>query len=301
MATRFAFVDDSGETRLAGFLVPEPGGSVPFPTQAGSGSPVGAVVPTGIGALYVDTDGGGIYIAVGATNADWVQLGGATHFNAPGVYSPPGGNASLNAPANTKAIMTDMAANEGSGNGVFWNAGGDNDGEQVYKVVTGVDGAHELEYNAAGVLTSDGEPIGGSGALLTASLALSSADILSLNSTPVQIVAAPGAGKIINPVAFLAKLTFATTPYDFDDYFSIDYDGNANDDNPPLGAGNNGVDDFLRSSESVIGLADHESAWAIPIANAVNRAMVVRATNGDPVGGDSTVYVELQYTVVTLP
>lgn len=31
MATRFAFVDDSGETRLAGFLVPEPGGSLPDP------------------------------------------------------------------------------------------------------------------------------------------------------------------------------------------------------------------------------------------------------------------------------
>jgi len=40
LATRYQFVDDSGKTRLAGFLVPEPGGSSPVTRELILGNPV---------------------------------------------------------------------------------------------------------------------------------------------------------------------------------------------------------------------------------------------------------------------
>lgn len=54
-------------------------GGLPAWFQSGSGSPVGAVVPNQINAIYVDIDAatpGGFYKALGATNTDWVGVGG---------------------------------------------------------------------------------------------------------------------------------------------------------------------------------------------------------------------------------
>lgn len=48
------------------------GGSVPV--TAGDGSPVGVVTPTTIGALYLDTTNGGLYLAINTTNADWFGI-----------------------------------------------------------------------------------------------------------------------------------------------------------------------------------------------------------------------------------
>jgi hypothetical protein len=50
------------------------GGSQP----SGAGSPVGVVTPSGIGSLYVNETDGTLYIASGATSADWVIVGGVT-------------------------------------------------------------------------------------------------------------------------------------------------------------------------------------------------------------------------------
>jgi hypothetical protein len=46
-----------------------------------------------------------------------------------------------------------------------------------------------------------------------AEVSLTSADILALNSTPITLVAAPGAGKIIVPVSILTQFTYSTAAY----------------------------------------------------------------------------------------
>lgn len=108
------FADDTGQVRLGGEITftdnaNQPGGgSVPVTT--GAGSPVGAVTPTGIGALYLDTTGGGVYEAQGATSADWFACGGNTAGSAPGLDS--GG-------APTTAALVDAAG------GQFLVSGGD--------------------------------------------------------------------------------------------------------------------------------------------------------------------------------
>lgn len=68
-ATSLDVVSESGATGVIG----TGGGSGP---QTGDGPPLGAVVPASIGGTYVDTTNGGLWIAVGATDADWVSVGG---------------------------------------------------------------------------------------------------------------------------------------------------------------------------------------------------------------------------------
>ena len=46
-----------------------------------------------------------------------------------------------------------------------------------------------------------------------AEITLSSAEILALNTTPKQLVAAPGAGKIIVPLQYISTMTFNTVAY----------------------------------------------------------------------------------------
>lgn len=73
-----------GAIHVAGELTfTEPGNQPGANAQSGAGSPAGVVTPDAIGQLYVDTTNGGLYQAVGATNADWAQVGG--RFPAGGV------------------------------------------------------------------------------------------------------------------------------------------------------------------------------------------------------------------------
>jgi hypothetical protein len=50
--------------------------SVPAWLMSGEGSPVDSVTPVQQGAVYQDLTNGGLYLALGATDADWVAYGG---------------------------------------------------------------------------------------------------------------------------------------------------------------------------------------------------------------------------------
>lgn len=49
--------------------------------------------------------------------------------------------------------------------------------------------------------------------ILTTSLSLTSAQILLLNTNPIEIVPAPGAGKVIEVISAFGAITFGTTSY----------------------------------------------------------------------------------------
>jgi hypothetical protein len=73
--------DIEGEVRLTGtadFTDPanQPSGPGGLFMPPHAGSPQGAVIPTGIGYLIIDTTTGALWQAVGATNTDWVNIGG---------------------------------------------------------------------------------------------------------------------------------------------------------------------------------------------------------------------------------
>lgn len=165
------------------------GGSLPsgWNLQAGAGSPVGSVTPTAKGALYLATTSGALYLAVGVTSADWVGVGGPTS-DAMGVASSV--VAILAAAAGQDALLTDMGAVVGSGNGAYWNYDGAVDGEQNWRVVTGVAGAHNLDFDKDGALTVDGSPVGGSQPSDRARYAFATPpadnDLVEWNPTPEQ-------------------------------------------------------------------------------------------------------------------
>src|SRR5689334_12942887 len=51
------------------------------------------------------------------------------------------------------------------------------------------------------------------GAVQTAIVTLSSAQLLHLHATAVQLVPAPGAGNVIKPISFTLEYKFGTAPY----------------------------------------------------------------------------------------
>lgn len=124
MATRFAFVDDSGETRLAGFLVPEPGGSLPVPFTSGDGPPIGVATPASIGAMYADTTNGALWVALGVTDADWRCVGGSDGDtnSGSGVFTTLAGGINVVAGSGGNAQMT----GQGNGDGYKYDDNADN-------------------------------------------------------------------------------------------------------------------------------------------------------------------------------
>jgi hypothetical protein len=105
VTTQCTFTDESGEVRLEG-TIGAPGATAANVLTAGgaggtswsppsgagglfmashAGTPVLAVIPTGVGYLIVDSTNGALYQATGLTNADWVQIGGLVATASTGV------------------------------------------------------------------------------------------------------------------------------------------------------------------------------------------------------------------------
>jgi len=110
------FTDESGEVRLDGELNFTDDGNQPAAgkTQSGAGTPLAIVTPADIGALYTDTTNGGLYIAFGATNADWLIVGGVADGNPIGSASADSG-AALVTGVDGAVIEADA---DGSGGGI---------------------------------------------------------------------------------------------------------------------------------------------------------------------------------------
>jgi hypothetical protein len=138
----------SGVVKIAGkatFTDPanQPGGGSQ-PVQSGAGSPVGTVAPTAKGYVYIDTANGAVFVAIGATNADWLKLGGVTAStgDAPGVSRDATGSQFMlggdpNTPFAHNAVLSDAYAQwNGNGDGLAWSGNG-TDGEQALRLRTG--------------------------------------------------------------------------------------------------------------------------------------------------------------------
>lgn len=125
--------------------------------------------------------------------------------------------------------------------------------------------------------------------LLRADLLLSSAQLLSIFTTPVTIVPAPGAGLAIVPVSLALNVQFKGTPY-------VDHAGSL-----VLGAG--GISFLTQSTAgfwdqgssrnffgAVANTVQASSAWA-------NQPMTLFQNTANPTGGNGTMAVTLSYLV----
>ena len=126
-----------------------------------------------------------------------------------------------------------------------------------------------------------------------ATVTLSSADILALHTTPITLVAAPGAGKWLLVHRTVGVLTYGTTAYSVADGISPFYDGGGQ----PLGD----LTAMFQASASTVGVSPGASAYSAPLSSAENKAVVLTDGAGDPTLGDSTATITVWYSVEDVP
>jgi hypothetical protein len=161
--------------------------------------------------------------------------------------------------------------------------------------------------NVGEVFTSQGPgspgafmPLGGLGQLQYSTVTLTAAQVRTLNATPVQIVAAPGAGKVLVPVICYGLLTSDGTPFAAPfpvGSISIAY----NSTNAATAFSSNA---FVTATSDVYSWATQSTlstAGGIAKASVQNVPLTLKNFNTEFTGGgNSTITVVLGYTTITI-
>lgn len=125
------------------------------------------------------------------------------------------------------------------------------------------------------------------------SLTIASADVLQLNTTPLTIVEAQGAGKAIEVISAVLKIDYNTTPYATNTVITL----------LTFGASVPQADNLIDATVARIGKFRNRSTSGEPstatqlIANA---ALTVTVDTGDPTAGDSDIEVFVLYRVIDI-
>jgi hypothetical protein len=130
------------------------------------------------------------------------------------------------------------------------------------------------------------------GALVAFSTTIATADVLTLNATPIEVIAAPGAG-------FGIQVVYATN--------SVDWNSVAYATNTTLVLSNptGGLSQMIDSG-SITATANLTSVFDLTpgaaLGNIVENEGVEASINtGNPTAGDSDITIEGYYRIVTLP
>lgn len=121
----------------------------------------------------------------------------------------------------------------------------------------------------------------------TIKVSLSAAQILTANSVPIEVVAAPGAGKIISVLSALCKFTYGTTQFDGGGLGNLILDTLTD---PIMSTG---VIGNSTSSFDVLSQAYGGTQFA------PNLALLFK-TDSDSTVGDSTIDLYITYSIITL-
>lgn len=126
------------------------------------------------------------------------------------------------------------------------------------------------------------------------------ANVLTLNTVPVQLVPAPGAGLLIVPELVIASLVFNSAAYATNSAGATLKYGTA-------GAGTSTLytlsQAFLQSASgtNVQVVNQASAATYLPAAADVNAPLTLIAATSDPTTGDSDLYLRVYYMIVTVP
>ena len=139
-------------------------------------------------------------------------------------------------------------------------------------------------------LADSGSSIGSIGSKLkVATLTLTDSQIRNLNTTPIQIIPAPGTGLAIVPVFWFARKDTTAAGYSANPNFSIRYSGGSSDLI-------NAVTFSMNSQNKQ--WAANSGAWGPVTATPANTAAVVNSTANITLGDPSnTMYFEVTYWV----
>lgn len=126
------------------------------------------------------------------------------------------------------------------------------------------------------------------------------ASVLTLNSVPVQIVPAPGAGLMLVPYLMVGSLVYKSATY------AVNASG-ASLKYGTAGAGTSTgftfTQGFLQtgSGTAIQVVNQSSSATYLPATTDVNVPLTLIAASSDPTTGDSDLYVRVYYYVLTVP
>lgn len=121
----------------------------------------------------------------------------------------------------------------------------------------------------------------------TVKVSLSSAQILNSFTTPVELIAAPGAGKVINPLSVLVSATYNTTQYATNTSGRIILNDKVIAD----------LDLTFAASGQYVTSVVIESDIVYDI---INQPITFDTQTGNPTAGDGTIDIHITYTVITL-
>ncbi|KKL92588.1 hypothetical protein LCGC14_1883200 [marine sediment metagenome] len=137
--------------------------------------------------------------------------------------------------------------------------------------------------------TSITKSIRGDQALLYSKTSIATGAVLTLNGTPVELVALPGAGKVIVPIMVGLSLTWAAAAYDTNTTLQLIYD---------TGTG------FTLDTAILLKTADHILTRFVDIAPTEgliqNKKLSITVGTGNPGTGDSALDVYTWYQILTL-
>lgn len=132
----------------------------------------------------------------------------------------------------------------------------------------------------------------GTNGLQVATVALTSANILALNATPITLVAAPGAGKVIIPIRVFLKFTKVATAYTVSGNLQNLYTGGTAQ---TLIAAAGLLDQTVNTSAIVVPAAETRANSAL-----LNLAYQIKASAAQTTG-DGTLSIDTSYIVANAP
>jgi len=235
---------------------------------------------------------------------DAVPAGGADHtehhrdlataVEAGQFEGPAGGNGA----AGGSAYVQGGTGDEGTWSGATVEArGGSASAHGRVSIFTGnSDGTDGQVLTAQGDGTALWEAAAGGGTPgvdypTSATVTLSSAQLVDLHNTPVTLVAAPGAGKWLDLHRYEVYYTYGTVDYTTNDSGPVIYVGDA--------AASSAISVASWGSSRVVGSAGYLDA--VLAADIVNGAMTVQPAGSVLSDGDGTLTVTVWYTIEDVP
>lgn len=166
------------------------------------------------------------------------------------------------------------------------------------RIATGATNGYVLTSDTRGIATWQPS---GAGAVQSATVTLDSADIVSLHTTPVTLVAAQGNGTTIVPLSFVFNLTYGGTAYSVSGALEAFIGANSAATNVVQCAYISG---YLNSSQDAIYRQPYDASSGAytgsSIAMMTNNPLLLFAQGANPTTGNSTLKITITYTVVNL-
>lgn len=132
--------------------------------------------------------------------------------------------------------------------------------------------------------------------LFSTHVEVGTADVLTLNATPFELVPAPGAGKLILPIAILTTMDYNSVAYATNTTLRFGWDG-----------ASAGTAVLYGTQASIINQTTDMIAWFLPtsgsvasLTTAVDKNFCVSVSTGNPTAGNSDLDLYVVYALITL-